>query len=67
MLLFCAKPIVKESCNFELAHWRRRRRRRKKNILATWRLLVWYFCDAFLITGWIVRHENTQRWNDVLL
>jgi len=39
MLLFCAKTIVKESREFELARLKkkkRRKRRRKKNILAVW-------------------------------
>ena len=34
MMLFCAKTIVKESHNFELAHLKKK----KENILAVWRL-----------------------------
>jgi len=36
MMLFCAKTIVKESHNFELA--RLKKKKKKENILAAWRL-----------------------------
>jgi len=37
MLLFCAKTIVKESREFELARLKKKKKKeRKKNILAVW-------------------------------
>jgi len=36
MMLFCAKTIVKESHNFELACLKKKKK--KENILAAWRL-----------------------------
>ena len=47
MLPFCAKTIVKESGNFELAS------------LTFW---FSTFAMIFRTTGCVVRHENTQRW-----
>jgi len=37
MLLFCAKNIVKESCNFELACLKKKRRRRRRRKKTFWR------------------------------
>jgi len=40
MLLFCAKSIMKESHNFEVARLKKKKKKKKKeeNILAIWQL-----------------------------
>ena len=58
MLLFCVKPIVKESCNFELHIPSEEEEKRKKTF---W--FGTYLWNAFFhIIGYVVYYENTGRW-----
>jgi len=58
MLLFCAKPPVKESRKFELA-----RLKKKKEKHFGRPTIFWFgtFTMLFSATGCVVRHENTRR------
>jgi len=59
MLLFCAKTIVKESHNFEIACLQKKKKERKENWLFG-DFLVWYFHNAFLYHYMhVVGHEIT--------
>jgi len=57
MLLFCVKPIVKESCKIELARLKKKKKEKHFGRLAT----IWFgtFAMLFCTTGCVVRHENT--------
>ena len=59
MLLFCAKTIVKESRNFELARLKKKKKEKHFGRLATF----WFgtFATHFSATGCVFRHENTRR------
>jgi len=67
MLLFCAKTIVKESREFELARLtkkKKKRKKKKKKEKHFGRLVTFWFgifAMLFSATGWIFRHENTRR------
>jgi len=63
MLLFYVKTIVRDSCNFELAHRKKNKKEEwKKNILAIWQLSAWFgsFTIYFGTTRSSFGHENTQ-------
>jgi len=60
MLLFCAKTIVKDSRNFELACLKKKKKKEKHfGRLVTF----WFGTFAMLLsaTGCVFRHENTRR------
>jgi len=62
MLLFCAKTIVKESHNFELARLKKKKKKKKKKTFwLSGNFLVQFFRNAFHATGHVVHHESTQR------
>jgi len=60
MLLFCAKTVVKESRNFEIAHLKKKKKERKTFSLPG-NFLVQYFHDAFTATRHVVGHETLEN------
>jgi len=63
MLLFCAKTIVKESREFELARLKKKKKKKKKEKHFGRLATFWFgtFVILFSATGHVVRHENTRR------
>ena len=62
MLLFCAKTIVKESRNFELARLKKKKKKKKEKHFG--RLATFWFSTFtvhFGTTGCVFRHENTRK------
>jgi len=59
MLLFCAKTVVKESRNFELARLKEKKKTEHFGRLVTF----WFgiFTIIYSATGCAYRHENTRR------
>jgi len=47
MLPFCAKTIMKESCNFELARLKKKKKKERKTFLAVWQLFGLVLSQCF--------------------
>jgi len=64
-MLFCAKTIVKESREFELARLKKKKKKKKKKKEKHFGHLVTFWFGTFVMlfsaTGWVFRHENTRR------
>jgi len=61
MLLFCAKTMVKESREFELARLKKKKKKKEKHF---GRLVTFWFGTFVMLnsaTGCVFRHENTRR------
>ena len=61
MLLFCAKTVVKESRNFELAHLKKKKKKERKTFWLSSNFLVQYFHNAFTATRHVVGHETLEN------
>jgi len=62
MLLFCAKTILKESRQFELARLKKKKKKKKEKHFG--RLVTFWFgafAMLFRANGCIFRHENTRK------
>ena len=61
MLLFCVKNIMRESCNFELAHLKKKKEKKRRERKTFWPsgdfLVFGTFVMLFRVTRHVIGHE----------